>query len=159
MVTHKKSVYAAGFTLIELMVVVAIVAILAAIALPSYSRYVVRSNRVAAVACLSQYASYMERYYTTNLRYDQDTSATPVTNPLTASPPTLTLDCAGASQTGNNYAYTAVATQTTFTVTATPQNAQATRDTQCGALTLDQTGARTAGGSSDPAVLSTCWRG
>lgn len=128
-----------GFTLIEVMIVVAIIAILAAIAYPAYYKHIVRTRRVAAEGCLSQYANYMERYYTTNLRYDQDTSSTPVPN----SPPTL--DCAGTSQTGNDYQYSLVAsalTASTYTVQAVPKNAQLTNDTMCGTLSLDQAGNR-----------------
>jgi type IV pilus assembly protein PilE len=61
---------AMGVTLIELLVVMAIVSILAAIAYPSYRSHVVKSHRKAAAACLSQYANFMERYYTTNLSYE-----------------------------------------------------------------------------------------
>lgn len=155
--TRRHPKYQRGFTLIELMVVVAIIAILAAIAIPSYTRYVTRTNRVAAEACVSQYASYMERYYTTNLRYDKDTSATPVANPLSTTPPTLTLDCAGTSGTGNNYTYTlSVLTASTYTVQATPIGAQLARDTQCGTLTQDQTGTKTNGGTG---TLAECWKG
>src|SRR3546814_10324649 len=76
----------AGFTLIELIIVVTIVAILALIAYPSYINSITRSKRAAATACLSSYATFMERFYTTNLRYDVDTEVgrahvcTPVTN-------------------------------------------------------------------------------
>lgn len=146
-----------GFTLIELMVVVAIVAILAAIALPSYSRYVTRTNRAAAKACLSQYASYMERYYATNLSYAKDNGATPAANVAIGSPSPMALDCATAAQTGNNYRYgVAVPTATTYTLTATPIGAQLARDTQCGALTLDQIGTRTSSGTD---TLAQCWGG
>lgn len=150
-----------GFTLLELMIVVAIIAILAAIAVPSYSSYVVRTNRSAAEGCLSEYANYMERYYTTNLRYDQlpasSGTAPAVPNPIATTPATLTLDCAGTSQTGNNYNYAASSvTTTTYTLSATPKGAQLARDTQCGTLTLDQTGTRTRSGTG---TLAQCWGG
>src|SRR3546814_12246274 len=64
----------AGFTLIELIIVVTIVAILAPIAYPSYINSITRSKRAAATACLSSYATFMERFYTTKLRYDTDTA-------------------------------------------------------------------------------------
>jgi type IV pilus assembly protein PilE len=143
----------AGFTLIEMMIVVAIIAILAMIVYPSYVAYITKSNRKAAEACLSTFANYMERYYTTNLRYDQDTAATPVANAL----PTDSTDCAGTPQTGRNYSYsfaTGSPTASAYTIQATPLNAQLTRDTLCGTLTLSQAGTRTSSGSGQ---LSQCW--
>ena len=124
---------ARGFTLLELMIVVAIVAILSAIAYPSYSKYVVRTRRTAAAGCLSEYANYMERFYTTNLRYDQDTTG--------AANPFPTMDC--KTQTAAYYTYDdGTPTQTTYTVEAVPIGAQLEADTQCGTLTLNQTGTR-----------------
>jgi type IV pilus assembly protein PilE len=130
-----------GFTLIEMMIVVAIVAILAAIAVPSYTSYITKTKRVAAQGCLSQIAGYMERYYTTNLRYDQD--ANKAANPYPMP------DCAGAAQTGDSYTYPPLVagttlTATSYTITAVPRDAQAKRDTKCGTLSLDQTGQRSA---------------
>ncbi|MFK2876815.1 type IV pilin protein [Rhodanobacter hydrolyticus] len=152
----------AGFTLLELMIVVAIIAILAVVALPSYSRYVVKTNRAAATACLSEYANYMERYYTTNLRYDKAPAASgtaaAAANPIVGTAPSLVLGCAAASQTGNNYQYTAPAASATgYTLRAAPINAQQTRDTQCGTLTLDQTGARNVVGGTN--TTAQCWSG
>jgi type IV pilus assembly protein PilE len=135
-----------GFTLLELMIVVAIVAILSAIAYPSYSKYVVRTRRTAAAGCLSEYANYMERYYTTNLRYDQDVNA--VANPFTK------LDC--DTQTSAYYKYDdGTPTQTGYTVEAVPIGAQLAADTQCGTLTLNQTGTRNIQNGSG--TVAQCW--
>src|SRR3546814_13633363 len=71
-----------GFTLIELMVVVAIIAILASIAYPAYTDYIVKTRRSAGAACLLEQAQFMERYYTTNMGYSR--AALPTTTCRTA---------------------------------------------------------------------------
>ena len=73
---------AAGFSLIELMVVVAIIGILASIALPSYLEHQRKARRTAGAACLTAMAQQMERYYTTQLTYSN--AGTPAVPALTA---------------------------------------------------------------------------
>jgi len=146
-----------GFTLIELMIVVAIIAILSAIAYPTYVNYITKTRRAAATACLSEYANYMERFYTTNLRYDQDTSGT--SNDVTK----VILDCAAQSQTGQYYSYASAAapplSQTAYKIIATPKDIQLARDTTCGILGIDQSGQRFYKGTSkDAAGLAVCWQ-
>ncbi len=137
---HRRS---RGVTLIELLVVMIIIAILSAIAVPSYTAYIVRSNRAAAKACISEYAQFMERFYTSNMTYVVD--ADPV------------LGCATEGNLDQNYTISAIdtePTQRTYTITAIPVNAQLQRDAQCGTLTLDQAGTRDRSGDGD---FDRCW--
>jgi type IV pilus assembly protein PilE len=137
-VRHQK-----GVTLIELLLVMVIIAILGGIAIPAYKNYVVKTNRSAAKACLSEYAQFMERYYTTNLTY------------AGASPGSI--GCASDANLNAAYNFTVsvnVNSPRLYTVTAAPISAQSSRDTQCGTLTLDQTGTKTKSGT---AALSKCW--
>lgn len=138
---------AAGFTLLELMVTVMIIGVLASIAYPSYVKSVTKTKRKTAEACLSNYATYMERFYTTNMRYDKDVGGTAISWPI--------LDCATTKNAGKEYAFSlSAAAGTTYSIQAAPQGAQATRDVQCGTLSLDQSGTRSVSGS---AGSSQCW--
>lgn len=139
-----------GFSLIELMIVVAVIAVIAAIGYPSYVNSVVKTKRAAAKACVLQYAAAMERFYTVNLRYDLDTAGKG--NRLLGNPPPL--DCSSAQNSGADYDFRVVATNDTFTVTAKPKDAQAARDTACGTLGIDQLGTKSATGTDGAAK---CW--
>jgi type IV pilus assembly protein PilE len=111
-----------GFTLIELMVAVVIVAILAVIALPSYTRYIQRGDLVAGTQALSQYRVQMEQYYQDNNTYS-NAGACGVVVPT---PVNFTVTCA----LGGANAYTASATGAGpvagFTYTIDQNNTQKT---------------------------------
>ena len=68
-----------GFTLIELMIVVAVIGVLAALAYPSYKEYIAKSRRAEAKAVLLSGQQWMERFYTENFRYDKNSAGTLVT--------------------------------------------------------------------------------
>jgi type IV pilus assembly protein PilE len=132
----------AGMTLIELLVAMVIVALLAAIAVPSYQRQVMRSNRAAARACLNEHAQFMERFYTSNLTYEVD------------APPVLGCETDGNLDVSYVFEFSADPTQRTYSVQARPIGAQLTRDTQCATLTLNQTGLP---GETGTGTVADCW--
>lgn len=138
----------AGFTLIELMIVVTIVGILAAIAVPAYTSYTTRTHRAAARACMSEASQFMERYYTTtaNLSYEGATL-------YNGADPVLNCQTEGGLNTWYTLSVDTLAPKT-YRLVATPIGAQATRDAACGALTLDHTGDRDRSGTGD---LDQCW--
>ncbi|KAB7764069.1 type IV pilin protein [Xanthomonas maliensis] len=129
-----------GFTLIELMIVVAVVGILAAVAYPSYSDHIRKSRRAQAKADLVEYSQLLERSHTTNNTYANfkfGNGSTTIQSPREG----------GTAQ----YNITLATSQSTFTLTATPQGGQA-KD-RCGTLTLNQAGVKTPSATT----TSGCW--
>lgn len=95
-----------GFTLIEVLIVVAIIGILSAIALPSYSRNVIKTRRTDVQQVIEGHAQSLERYNTTNGRYVTAASGT---------------TCgANAPADTTHYTFVVTCTDNTFTITATP---------------------------------------
>ena len=121
---------ARGFTLIEMLVVMAVVGILFNLALSSYQSNVLKTKRQAAQSCLMEYAQYMERYYTTN-----------TTNPQSFTGASLSATAACATSLASAYAFTLSSTSGTYTLTATARGTQV-KDTGCTPLTLQQDGTR-----------------
>lgn len=124
---------AAGFSLIEIMVTVAIIGILAAIALPSYNEHVRKTRRAGGTACLAAAAQEMERFYTVNLTYVGGPAA---------------FACDGETAPFYNVTSVIPPNGREYTLTANRQGAQATDS--CGNLTLNQAGVKT------PATAG-CW--
>ena len=130
-----------GFTLIELMITVAIIGILAAVALPSYRAYVERSHRASAKAVLLEGAQFMERQRSSNFTYAAVTL-----------PTRLLLSPSGGAK---RYDVTLVSDATSFILTATPSG---WTDGICGNLTLSGLGIKgQTFASADAAVTATCW--
>ncbi|WP_448211402.1 type IV pilin protein [Colwellia sp. MEBiC06753] len=118
-----------GFTLIELMIAVAIVGILAAIAYPSYTDFVARSNRSEGQRELMRLANLQEQLFVDTRSYTADLAD-------------LNVDSNYAT---DNYTYSATIANngTTFTLKASAKTNQAAKDGACKDMTITNTGART----------------
>jgi type IV pilus assembly protein PilE len=135
-----------GFTLIEVMIVVLIVGVLAAIAWPQYTQYVLDSNRSTCAAKLVELSNHMERYFTENQSYrDSSNNAPDVTDFLSSD------SCPPDSSSPAYDLSIATASDTEYTLTATAQGRQTNDD--CGNLTLDETGDKGATGGT----VTQCW--
>lgn len=123
-----------GFTLIELMIVVAVVAIMSAIALPAYSKYIVRAKLTEAFNALSAYSLSLGQYYQDNRTY---------VGGCTANPPT-----------SSNFSYACTLNANTYTLTATGSTVATTGFV----FTLTESGSRaTTGAPSGWPTNTSCW--
>ncbi|QNP47321.1 type IV pilin protein [Diaphorobacter aerolatus] len=129
-----------GFTLIEMMIVLAVIAILAAVATPSYRQHLARGHRAEARAALLQVAQWMERANTANGEYPTGQPLEPMLRALKPAHYTLSLTASTAS------GFTVIATRTDVMV----------KD-PCGDLTLTHTGTRGASNHSVSNVAKECW--
>ncbi len=125
-----------GFTLVELMIVVAIVAIVAAFAIPGYAEYVRRGNRADAKSVMLQAGNWMQQQYTLNNVYPAAAAL-----PFTKSPISGTAKYTVSVSARNN---------TTYTIQAVPVSA----DAYCGTLSITNDGVRGMTGSKD---VDYCW--
>lgn len=132
----------AGFTLIELMIVVAVIAILVSIVVPMYRDYVVRSNRADAIIALTELANLQEKHYSNEMAYT--TTLANLSYPATSP--------------NDSYSLAITASGTVdYTLTATPVGRQLQDDPTCQQLTLNSFGQRWAQDSDGNDTSQQCW--
>jgi type IV pilus assembly protein PilE len=135
---------ASGFSLIELAITVTIIGVLASIAFPSYTNYVLRGHRAEARTVMLEASQFMQRFYAANDRYN--TAVLPAA--LTRSPAT------GAQLYSIQIQQGATLTRSTYTLLAIPQGRMA--GDKCGTLTINSVGQRGITGAT--ATVEECWK-
>ncbi|QRN04265.1 prepilin-type N-terminal cleavage/methylation domain-containing protein [Legionella sp. MW5194] len=140
-----------GFTLIELMIAVVVIAILTTIAYPSYLEYITRARRSDGQSALLDLASRMERFYSERNTYQTATIGTGAATDVRAT---------NVSPDGWYTLSITAQTASAYTLQATPRNAQGTDDTRCQSLTINNLGAKgiTNGpGGAPSGPVARCW--
>lgn len=129
-----------AFSLIELLIVIAIIGILSAIALPSYEQHILRANRMEATTALLDLSSKMQQYFVQHNSY------------IGANLHTVGMPAITENQLYQLHIH--VGSPTTYLLQAIPQGTQAKDDTQCATFTYDQVGIK---GITGHGTVATCW--
>ena len=152
------STRARGFSLIELMIVIAIVGVLAAVALPNYNRYIARASRADARSQLLQAAQFMQRFYSANDRFDVDRSNNAVLDQMPANLKQSPAD-------GNALYMLAIPagtlTNASYVLQMVPVEGTRMANDECATLTFSSTGIRGVlvdGVAASATVRDACWR-
>lgn len=125
-----------GFTLIEIMIVIAIIGIIITIAAPSYTEYLKKGRRAEVVSLLSEQAQSLERFYTKNNVYTGIT---------------------GLSMGNDFYTITPTIADQTFLLTATRKAGTTMATDKCGDFTLTNTGVRSMNNATTGLTTKDCW--
>lgn len=144
---HKRN---QGFTLVEILIVITLVATIFGFAIPSYRDYTLRAGRIDATSALMRLAAAQEKFYLQNGRYGTSAEDLGFSGGktergyynLSIDPPDSGVDWSWG-----------------YTATATPVDGekQAT-DSKCTSFSIDQDGKRDANNSDDADIIETCWR-
>ena len=158
MIKHKLQKIQRGFTLIEVMIVVAIIGVIASIAYPSYQESVAKGRRASAKSVLSEAQTWMERFYSENYRYDKNLQDVALDNAAVFPAFFSTAPKPGDGPASHNITITFTATA--YTITAVPIRA----GDRCGTYSITNRGRKSVIGYTAEAganVLEAsrnCWK-